>query len=407
MNSPRDLRIEDFTYELPEERIAAFPLEKRDDAKLLTYKNGHLGTNTFAHLDRHLPENTQLVINDTRVVNARLIFKKPTGGKVEIFCLNPDPSMGDVSSAFEKRGSVRWEGLVGGAKKWKSGALVLKGETNGEEIELRAEKSENRGGPFVIDFSWSPRELSFAEVLAKLGNLPLPPYLKREAEAADLERYQTVFANREGSVAAPTASLHFTPEVFQNLDEKNVQRQVFTLHVGAGTFKPVSAEKMADHEMHYEHFEVSRKFLESLLKNFGKRVVTVGTTSLRTLESLFWLAAKIREGRADLQNLTVQQWDPYELKAVFGAEEALQTLLDFCSEHRLEVLMGKTQLLIAPGYKFKFVNGLITNFHQPNSTLLLLVAAFVGSDWKKIYDYALQNDFRFLSYGDGSLLWRE
>ncbi|MFZ6050818.1 S-adenosylmethionine:tRNA ribosyltransferase-isomerase [Halocola ammonii] len=407
MSSPKDLRIEDFTYELPEERIATFPLEKRDDAKLLVYKNGEPGADNFSNLHQHLPKGTQLVINDTRVVNARLIFKKETGGKVEVFCLNPDPSEGDVSNAFEKRGSVRWEALVGGAKKWKSGPLVLKGETSEGEIEMQAEKVENREGRFVLDFSWAPENLSFAEVLSKLGNLPLPPYLKREAEKADLERYQTVFANREGSVAAPTASLHFTPEVFEQLDQKRIQRQVFTLHVGAGTFKPVSAEKMADHEMHYEHFEVSKTFLENVLKNVHNPIVTVGTTSLRTLESLYWLAAKIESCNLKPGELVVNQWDPYELDAELSVKRCLEILIDFCSKHQVDVLLGKTQLLIAPGYSFKFANGLITNFHQPNSTLLLLVAAFVGEDWKKIYDFALSNEFRFLSYGDGSLLWRK
>jgi len=407
MISPRDLRIEDFTYDLPEERIATFPLKKRDDAKLLVYKNGQPGADNFSSLHQHLPEGTQLVINDTRVVNARLIFKKETGGKVEVFCRNPDPSEGDVSTAFEKRGRVRWEALVGGAKKWKSGPLVLKGETSEGALEMRAEKVENLDGRFVLDFSWAPVSLSFAEVLAKLGNLPLPPYLKREAEKADLERYQTVFANREGSVAAPTASLHFTPEVFEKLNQKNIQRQVFTLHVGAGTFKPVSAEKMADHEMHYEHFEVTRSFLESLQRNLNSPIVTVGTTSLRTLESLYWLATKIKLGKVSSSELVVNQWDPYELRTELSIEECLEILVNYCKEHKLDVLLGKTQLLIAPGYPFKFADGLITNFHQPNSTLLLLVAAFVGEDWKTIYDFALEKEFRFLSYGDGSLLWRK
>lgn len=402
MIAPRDIRINDFTYNLPDDKIAHYPLDKRDSSKLLVYNNGdvqHLHYNAIAD---ELPAETLLVFNNTKVVQARLHFRKPTGGLVEIFCLEP-AGQNDITKAMAQTGTVDWTCMVGGAKKWKEGLLHLDFEVNGQQFNVTAEKMDQLKSAFVIRLRWEPKELSFSEVLTYAGQLPLPPYMNRQAEADDLERYQTVYAKHNGSVAAPTAGLHFTQHVFEKLQAKNIEVAYTTLHVGAGTFRPVKADQMADHDMHYEHLQVDADFLRRLIAQKGP-LGAVGTTSLRTLESLYWLGVKVAHKHTDL---TLHQWEPYELDASnISAAEALQHLLSYLEEQGKTQLLTKTQLLIAPGYQFKMVDVLVTNFHQPQSTLLLLVAAFVGEQWRSIYDTALANDYRFLSYGDGCLLFR-
>lgn len=408
MTHPKDLSIQSYTYALPEERIATYPLAERDQSRLLIWKNGEIREDIYRRLARHIPEDSFLVFNNTRVVEARLLFQKPTGGIIEVFCLEPHEQYADISSAMLQKGKVYWHCLVGGASKWKPGQVL---EKMIGDIRLSARFTEKRTGSFVIELSWSDPERSFAEILHLAGAIPLPPYIKREAERSDKERYQTVYARQDGSVAAPTAGLHFTDHIFNELDKIHVVKGFVTLHVGAGTFKPVKSGTLEGHDMHAEWIEVSRDFIQSLLRELEESIIAVGTTSLRTLESLYWLGVKARQlppENRDHEVLRVGQWDPYELahEAVSPAD-ALLALLKWMEEHQLDRLVTKTRLLIAPGYRFQFVDGLITNFHQPQSTLLLLVAALVGEDWRKIYDYALEKDFRFLSYGDGSLLWRK
>ena len=400
---PRNISIGTYSYHLPDERIARFPLEKRAQSKLLVYKNGAIHENVYDQLDKEIPANSLLVFNNTKVVEARLYFTKSTGSTIEIFCLEPAESYADITSAMLQQNRVVWKCLVGGAKKWKDEALVKELHYNGTQILFSAHKTENRNDYFLIEFSWSGN-VSFAEILHLAGEIPLPPYLNRKTELSDNERYQTVYAAFEGSVAAPTAGLHFTPSLLKKLAEKNIRQQYLTLHVGAGTFKPVKADTMQQHEMHAEFFEVQHQLIEQLLQSRNEKIVAVGTTSLRTLESLYWLGVKLLSGKGFG---SLQQWECYSLAQHFTVDDAMNALLDFMRKNHYEILYGKTQIIIAPGYQLKVAHGIVTNFHQPNSTLLLLVAAVVGEDWKKIYDYALQNNFRFLSYGDGSLLWNK
>jgi S-adenosylmethionine:tRNA ribosyltransferase-isomerase len=409
MNHPRNLSINDYSYSLPEERIAKYPLAERDASRLLVYNNGNITTDTYRSLSTYLPQNALLVFNNTKVVEARLLFQKPTGGAIEIFCLEPPSQYADITTAMSQRQTVLWQCLVGGASKWKAGQILEKKiQLANHEIILLAGFVEKRDDSFIIELSWTPAHLSFAEVLHQAGAIPLPPYIKRTVEESDKERYQTVYAQTGGSVAAPTAGLHFTETIFKELDKKFILKDFVTLHVGAGTFKPVSSNTMQEHEMHAEWIDVSKDFIQNLLNNLEEAIVAVGTTSLRTVESLYWLGVKSRESSiTNHQSLQLSQWEAYELASKnISVSESLQSLLDWMQENKLERLIAKTQILIAPGYTFKIIKGLITNFHQPQSTLLLLVAALIGDDWKKVYAYALQNDFRFLSYGDGSLLWK-
>jgi S-adenosylmethionine:tRNA ribosyltransferase-isomerase len=383
------LNINDFNYELPPEKIAQFPLEKRDHSKLLFYRNGKWQHDIFYNLKDHLPPGCLLVFNDTKVIHARLLFKKDTGSVIEIFCLEPYKM--ELQTAFQQKKSSRWNCLVGNNKRWRSGKLKI--EVAG--ITLTAEKFEQVNEGYVIGFSWLPENINFSELLERVGKIPLPPYIDRDAEQNDNLRYQTIFARNEGSVAAPTAGLHFTEKIFLGLDEAGIKRQSLTLHVGAGTFKPVTAQNIYDHSMHEEHFSVSREFLDALLKRLREKrpVIPVGTTALRTLESIYWLGVKriLKTGN----NFFLDQWEAYELmKKEINAEEAVSALLED------EAIHGITRLMIIPGYPFKIANGIITNFHQPKSTLLLLIAAMTGNRWKEAYTYALQNNFRFLSYGD-------
>ena len=401
---PRNISIEDYTYDLPESKIAFHPLAERDASKLLIYQKGKIEEDTFQNISNHLPENCLLVFNDTKVVEARILFQKPSGGVIEIFCLAPGDEYPDVTTAFSQQRQVRWHCLVGGASKWKRGqVLVKKIQQGNSSIELFAKFIEKRKETFIIELCWTPAAFSFAEVLHASGAIPLPPYIKRPVDPEDSVRYQTVYAEIEGSVAAPTAGLHFTDNIFADLKQKNIQTNFVTLHVGAGTFKPVKSATMEDHDMHAEWIDVDKAFIQNILDNLDNRIIAVGTTSMRTIESLYWFGVIVETHNY----ASLRQWEPYDLeKKNVPVKKALENLLQWMDDHKLNRFIAKTQILIAPGYAFKIVKGLITNFHQPKSTLLLLVAAFIGDDWRNLYAYALANDFRFLSYGDGCLLFR-
>ncbi len=404
--NPKTISISDFTYTLPNEKIAFHPLAQRDASRLLIYRNGTMKEDIYAHIDEYLPANSLLIFNNTRVIEARILFQKPTGGNIEIFCLEPDKRYGDITTAMLQHSRVRWNCLIGGASKWKPGQLLQKKlAAAGKEILLTASYISKNEDSFLIEMEWSDDELSFAELLHLAGIMPLPPYIKRNIEEEDKERYQTIYSKSEGSVAAPTAGLHFTEAIFNKLDKKNIQRQFVTLHVGAGTFKPVKAETMQGHTMHEEFIDVSLQTIQVIHSCLGKPITVVGTTSLRTVESLYWLGVKTSLDPAIAPGqLLVNQWDPYETVSSLSAQEALTALENWMKRNGLSHLVTTTQLLIAPGYSFRIIQALVTNFHQPESTLLLLVAALVGDDWRKMYDYALKNNFRFLSYGDGCLL---
>jgi len=408
MTDPRTLSIKDFTYSLPEERIAKYPLAERDASKLLIYKDGKIAEGIYRNIADHIPTNSLLVFNDTKVIEARLLFQKSTGGVIEIFCLEHHHQYPDITTAMLQHEKVLWHCLIGGASKWKRGQILEKKIAyKSNELVLNARYIAKADDSFIVELSWNEPSISFAEVLHLFGAIPLPPYIKREAEKSDTERYQTVYAHYEGSVAAPTAGLHFTETVFNTLKEKNIQKDFVTLHVGAGTFKPVKADVMQEHEMHAEHFTVSGSLIQNVIDHLDKNIIAVGTTSLRTLESLYWLGVRSLMVNGEWSN-EIAQWEVYDHAGqMISPKEALHNLIKWMDEKDLNTLTAKTQIIIAPGYQFKIVNGLVTNFHQPQSTLLLLVAAFIGNDWKRVYDDALQDNFRFLSYGDGSLLWRD
>lgn len=399
---PKELHIKDFTYPLPEDRIAQYPLAERDLSKLLIYNNGQITEDTYKHIANHLPEQALLVFNNTRVIQARLLFKNATGATIEVFCLQPAEQKAEMATVMSQTKSVRWHCLVGRASKWKEKIL----EQRTEEFLLTAEIKERTNDAFVIEFNWQPEHLTFAEILDKAGQLPIPPYLKRQTEQVDLYRYQTIYAAHKGSVAAPTAGLHFTPAIMESLKEKNMATDQVTLHVGAGTFKPVKSEAMQDHTMHAEVIEVGIESLKNLINRQGNNIIAVGTTSLRTIESLYWMGVKAKQNpNASIDDLEIQQWDAYDLPQDVPQQLALESLLAWMQANGMQKLICKTQIIIAPPYKLKVAKALITNFHQPNSTLLLLVAAVTGNNWRTIYDYALAHNFRFLSYGDGSLLY--
>ncbi|GAA4464442.1 S-adenosylmethionine:tRNA ribosyltransferase-isomerase [Nemorincola caseinilytica] len=402
---PAHLRIEDHSYELPDERIARYPLPERDASKLLIYRQGHITEDIYRNIGSHIPPGTLMVFNQARVVHARLQFTKPTGGTIEVFCLAPHPQYADVQTALQQHGHVLWECLVGGASKWKEG-MALHMQHTAPAFTLTATIAERRQGSYILRLQWNDAALTFAEVLHHMGKVPLPPYLRRHAEQGDDSTYQTVYAKDEGSVAAPTAGLHFTPQVLEQLSAAGVHSAFVTLHVGAGTFIPVKADTMAGHDMHAEWIEVTRTTLSQLQDALGKDIVAVGTTSLRTLETLYWIGNKLLNNEPlHLHGIAVGQWDPYDTATQHPTADALAALAQYMQQHSMERLITRTQILIAPGYTFRVITGLVTNFHQPRSTLLLLVSAIVGDDWRRIYTHALQNDYRFLSYGDGSLLW--
>jgi S-adenosylmethionine:tRNA ribosyltransferase-isomerase len=406
---PRQISIESYDYPLPESRIAQFPLEARDSSKLLVCKQSNVSEDVFSNLTSHLPQGSLVIFNETRVIHARLQFRKETGSAIEIFCLEPLAPFRDHNLALQQKGHAEWLCLVGGSKRWKGGLLNLYAGQTDKKLKIVAERMEKLdGGTSTIRFRWEPAELTFAEVLEFAGNIPLPPYITRKPVERDEVTYQTVYARHEGSVAAPTAGLHFSDEVLTSLETKNINLLKFVLHVGAGTFKPVSSVELADHEMHAEEVNLSLESLEKLRESLDKPIIAVGTTTVRLLESLYWHGVKVIKNISDPARLEVQQWDPYDELASTGIsrEAALDAMIRGCRQAGITSLKGKTSLLIAPGYRFRFPDILITNFHQPRSTLLLLIAAFIGEEWRKAYQYALDNEFRFLSYGDSCLFFR-
>ncbi len=396
----RNIRISDYNYPLPDHRIAKHPLAAREQCKLLCYKvGGEISEGHFYDVPAMLPEKAMLVYNNTRVINARLRFRKATGSTIEIFCLEPVAPC-DYQLIFQTTQSCTWLCLVGNSKRWKQGPLTQEIEVDGKTVTLEANRGERRGNSFEIEFSWNG-DVTFASILEAIGEIPIPPYLNRGTESTDSADYQTVYSHIDGSVAAPTAGLHFTDEVLAECDKRGITRRELTLHVGAGTFQPVKSENIGEHEMHHEFISVQRSLLVDLINAEGP-VVAVGTTSVRTLESLYYVGQVLETNPdADEEMLTVKQWMPYSTPCEISTKKALQNVVDYLDRHHAEAYMGSTQLMIAPGFQYRIISGMITNFHQPQSTLLLLVSAFVGADhWRAIYDYALDHDFRFLSYGD-------
>jgi S-adenosylmethionine:tRNA ribosyltransferase-isomerase len=409
---PKHLSISDFHYDLPPERIAHYPLPDRDAGKLLIYRGAEpqaIGEDIYRNIDRYLPDHSLLVFNNSKVVEARIVFQKASGGQVEIFCLEPSPEYGGVAAALLQTGAVRWQCLIGGASKWKPGQVLTRGigaDGLDPAAYLKARWIGRLEGAFLIELNWSPTDLSFAEVLHRAGRIPLPPYIRRDVERSDTERYQTVYARHEGSVAAPTAGLHFTDRILGRLRERSIDTTFVTLHVGAGTFMPVKSDTLGQHSMHAEFIDVDKGSLQTLMARRESPIIPVGTTSLRTIESLYWLGAKtVRDPGILPDKLVVHQWAAYEKEAgSIPVSQALASLLAWMERNGCERLLTRTQLLITPGYPWKLAGGLITNFHQPGSTLLLLVAAMIGEDWRRVYRHALDHAFRFLSYGDGCLL---
>ena len=400
MTAVKDISIEAYDYPLPEERIAKYPLPERDASKLLVLKDNQISESQFKHVGDFLPQDALLVFNETKVIRARLQFHKATGSRIEVFFLEPEQ---DYQMAFSACSPVRWKCLIGNAKRWKEGKLAMELKVNGEAVTLYAERLMQNDQYAEIEFSWTPANLSFAAVLEAAGEIPLPPYLHRDAEPDDRDRYQTVFARYDGSVAAPTAGLHFTKPLIEALHEKGFTFDEVTLHVGAGTFRPVATETIGEHAMHSETIIVRKSLIQNLIKQIGKPVIPVGTTSTRTLESLYWIGVMLKEQGLELRPLHVEQWFPYEEHQQISSAEALQHILDYLEKHDLTRLEASTALMIAPSYKMRVITGLITNFHQPKSTLLLLVSALIGERWKDCYRFALEHGFRFLSYGDSCL----
>ena len=406
MTDPRNISIIDFDYPLPDARIAAYPKENRDESKLLVWKNEKISEDVFKNIHSHLPPGALMILNDTKVVEARIIFHKTTGARIEIFCIEPGDPYPDITTALSQRGNVIWKCMVGRASSWLHQATLEKKISDHHTLYAKIISKES--DHFIIQLSWAPEDLSFAEILHLAGSTPLPPYIKRKPESSDSERYQTIYAHYSGSVAAPTAGLHFTSAVMNKLHASSIETEYVTLHVGAGTFKPVKSETMSDHEMHAELIEVKRSLIEKILEKKNAPVIAVGTTSLRTLESLYWIGVKIHQNKNITANeLYVHQWEPYDTTNNISTEDALYSLAQWMDKHNTQSLITRTSLLIAPPYSFRIVDILVTNFHQPRSTLLLLVAAFIGKEWLSVYTYALENDFRFLSYGDCCLLFRQ
>ncbi|MDR3705390.1 MAG: S-adenosylmethionine:tRNA ribosyltransferase-isomerase [Paludibacteraceae bacterium] len=404
LQDTQHIKIEDYNYPLQDERIAKFPLEKRDASKLLLNKNGELSEYHFYDLPELLPADSLLVFNNTKVIQARLIFTKETGAQIEVFCLEPY-SPNDYVLSFQQTRACEWKCMVGNSKKWKAGKIQTSLQlNNGKDVLLEAERISTDNNTHIIRFTWEDPSLTFADILDKVGELPIPPYLHRHTCERDKETYQTVYSKIKGSVAAPTAGLHFTPEVLAALPAKGIELEELTLHVGAGTFQPVKSEEIKEHTMHSEVISVKQETIEHLIRKTG-RVVAVGTTSVRTLESLYYIGLYLQaHPDADAHELSVQQWTPYQTNSELTTEQALSNILSYLKKNNKDKLQTATQIIIAPGYKFKVVNAIITNFHQPKSTLLLLISAYLKSNWREMYDYALAHDFRFLSYGDSSLL---
>jgi len=407
---PKKLSISDFDYSLPEEKIAIYPLPERDQSKLLIYQNKRISEDVYRNIADHLPTNSLLIFNDTKVIKARILFRKKTGAVIEIFCLEPHEKINDYAVVLSQKSPAKWKCMIGGAGKWKEKFLEKEIEIDGNKIILKAQLVEKLNDAYVVELSWNPVEYSFAEIIDHAGETPLPPYIKRKAEESDAERYQSIYSHYAGSVAAPTAGLHFSEEIFSSLKKKDIDTGFVTLHVGAGTFKPVKSSNMEGHEMHAEWIDISTNFLQQLIDNIYQGVFCVGTTSVRTVESLYWMGLKTYlNPDINFADLKISQWQVYEdpLKnKVCSSKIALQSLLNYLQKRKKQRLFIQTQIIIAPGYPYKITNGIVTNFHQPKSTLLLLVAAMIGDDWKRIYDYALEHQFRFLSYGDGCLIFK-
>jgi len=420
------LAIEDFDYVLPDEQIAYTPAPKRSGSKLLVWDQAILAESTYAHIAEYIPADSTMIFNNSKVIAARILFEKiktnnetvinhNTNSTIEIFCLEPTEKYTPVLLAMQATGKVEWNCLVGGAKKWKEDVLIKEVKINDEIIIIHARKLKQEAGKFIIEFSWDHPTIHFSEILNNIGNIPLPPYIQRKASEEDKDRYQTTYAIEEGSVAAPTAGLHFSKEVFNSLDEKNIHQQYLTLHVGAGTFMPVKSATIDAHEMHAEFIEVDISLINYLLENTNKLdtpIIAVGTTSLRTLESIYWLGVKAfiylqkHNENINLHDLSLLQWDAYELiDHAISVQDALKSLINLLSINKTDKLITKTQLMVTPGYSFKICDALVTNFHQPKSTLLLIIAAIAGNDWKAVYAHAIANKYRFLSYGDGCLFW--
>jgi len=396
-----NIRITDYSYDLPDERIAKYPLPERDRSKLLVWDGSSITDTLFSELPSYLGQDNLLVFNNTKVIRARLLFRKESGAQIEVFCLEPYQPY-DFAKNLSSSGQVEWKCLIGNLKRWKTGLLTASFMHRGEQVSLTAERVRDEAGAFIVRFSWDDYELSFADMLAAMGHMPIPPYLQRDDEESDVTDYQTLYACIDGSVAAPTAGLHFTPAIFDALDAKGLKKTEITLHVSAGTFKPVKSELICDHMMHTEHFFVTADVLKSLT---GKKITAVGTTSVRALESIYWLGIKAAGGLLSGEEIpSVSQWEPYEHDSLVGRGESVGQLLRFMEDRGLERIEAKTDIIIVPGYRFRLVNSMVTNFHQPRSTLLLLVAAFTGNAWKEIYDHALNSGYRFLSYGDCMLL---
>lgn len=401
LNIPK-INIDEFRYDLPEARIAQYPVNERSSSKLLLYNKGIISEDVFSNIASYLPVNSLLVLNNTRVIRARLLFRKATGAIIEIFCLEPiNPA--DYEKSFSSTGPVDWKCIVGNLKKWKDNEISLRFPLNGIEKELKAEKIRTAGEAWIIRFSWDDEKMTFSDITESAGHIPLPPYVNRPDESGDNIRYQTVYSSIKGSVASPTAGLHFTKDILSSVNERGIKSVELTLHIGAGTFKPVKASEISKHEMHNEHFFITSKLIRDLLL-FERRTIAIGTTSVRTLESLYWLGARLARRQADSNGLNVGQWDPYISDDGISFGDSMSALLDMMEKQGSEFLHGSTSLMIVPGYRFRVINGMVTNFHQPGSTLLLLVSAYTGKKWKDIYNYALGNGFRFLSFGDTSLL---
>lgn len=406
---PKYLNIGHYHYTLTESRIAQFPLEIRDRSKLLICNKGVIEEDVFLNLSSHLPAGSLAVFNETRVIHARLLFHKESGSPIEIFCLEPLAPFRDHQQAFQQKEQSEWLCLVGNSKRWKTGKIELRAEHDGQTVVITAERvMKFEGGTSQVRFSWTPASLTFAEVLEQTGKIPLPPYINRKPVKKDEETYQTIYARYDGSVAAPTAGLHFSDEVMNSIQEKNIETLNFILHVGAGTFRPVISHNLGGHEMHAEQVYLPLKSLEILRASLDKSIIAIGTTTTRLLESLHWHGVRVINGLSDGQQMNVGQWDPYDLPGGndISRKDALDAVIRECKKTGAGVLKGQTRLLIAPGYRFRYPDILITNFHQPGSTLLLLIAAFIGEDWKKAYQYALDHDFRFLSYGDSCLFFK-
>ncbi len=406
----RNISIEDYDYPLPDERIAKYPLSERDASKLLVLNNDKISSSHFRNIGDFLPKDSLLVFNETKVVRARLQFTKDSGAAIEIFCLEPITGNGDYQLAFSSKSPSRWKCLVGNSRRWKENTILSQqvNKSTSQQVSLYAKRIEKNDNYSVVEFSWEPEDLSFAEILESAGEIPLPPYLHREAEESDRERYQTVFAKHEGSVAAPTAGLHFTDKLISQLKDNGISFEKVTLHVGAGTFRPVSSETIGEHEMHSETIVAKKSSIENLIKNIDKTIIPVGTTSMRTIESLYWIGLMLIEEGLEERHLHLNQWFPYkERETLPTAAESLSTILRYLEKHDMSELQATTALMIAPSCKINVAKALITNFHQPKSTLLLLVSALIGERWKEAYQYALDNNFRFLSYGDSCLFINE